>query len=115
MTQLLARSGAWLLLASVLIVTISPIQMRPALFASANFERFAAFAAVGFLFAYGYPQRWLAIACLVVGAAFMFEAAQLLAFGRHARAHDAVAKAAGGALGIAAGVFVGHLLELRRR
>lgn len=109
MITTLARPTACLLLAAILFVTVSPAQMRPVTAEPADFERFGAFAALGFAFAIGYPRHWLLVACLVVGAAFLFEVAQLLAAGRHAHLEDAAAKAVGGMSGIVAGVVINRL------
>jgi hypothetical protein len=109
MIRTLARPTAWLLLAAILFVTVSPAQMRPVTAEPADFERFGAFAALGFTFALGYPRHWLLVACLVVGAAFVFEAAQLLAPSRHAHLEDAAAKAVGGVGGIVAGAIMNRL------
>jgi len=109
MIRSLARPIAWLLLAAVLFVTISPISMRPVTAEPAGFERFAAYALIGVAFAIGYPRRWLLVACLVTGSAFAFEAAQLLAPGRHAHLEDAIAKALGGLTGVMAGGIINRL------
>jgi len=114
MIRLLARPIAWLLLAAILFVTISPIQMRPVTSEPADVERFAAFAAVGVAFAIGYPRRWLLVACLVIAAAFAFEAAQFFAAGRHAHLEDAIAKALGGIVGVATGAGINRLSPPRR-
>jgi VanZ family protein len=109
MSKLLIRLIAWLLLAAVLFVTVSPIQMRPVTAAPPDVERFAAFAAVGLAFVIGYPRHWRVVACLVVAAALAFEAAQLLAPSRHARVADALVKAFGGLFGIAVGAVIQRL------
>ena len=106
MPKSLIRLMAWLLLAAVLFVTVSPIQMRPVTDAPPDVERFAAFAVLGLAFAISYPRHWRLVACLVVAAALVFEAAQLLAPTRHARVADALVKALGGLVGIAAGAVI---------
>ena len=111
MIRSLARPIAWLLLAAVLFVTISPIELRPVTAEPADLERFAAFALIGFVFAIGYPQHWRLLACIIVGSAFMFEIAQLLAPSRHARVEDAVMKAVGGIGGIVAGVALNRISD----
>lgn len=107
MTRLL-RLAAWLALALILIVTISPIQFRPITGEPADVERFAAFFLVGFLFALAYPRHWLAVLILTVGCAGMFELLQRLAPGRHGELADFVFKAVG-AIG---GVCIGRSLSL---
>jgi len=103
MIRRFARVLAWLLLAAILFVTISPIRMRPETGEPADVERLIAFAVVGFAFILGYPRHWILVVCLVVGSAFAFEAVQLLSPSRHAHLHDAAIKAIGGVGGILAG------------
>jgi hypothetical protein len=50
MFQKLISVAAWILLAFIAYVTISPIQNRPTLPTSTSFEHLAAFAVVGALF-----------------------------------------------------------------
>ncbi|MGB3539571.1 MAG: VanZ family protein [Mesorhizobium sp.] len=106
MIRRFARVLAWLLLAAILFVTISPIRMRPETGEPADVERLIAFAVVGFAFILGYPRHWILVTCLVAGSAFAFEAAQLLSPSRHAHLHDAAIKAIGGVGGILAGAVV---------
>ena len=94
--------AGWLALVLIACVTLSPIDDRPSL-AGAQFERFAAFAAMGLAFVLGYPKRTLLIVLVVVGSAFMLEAMQLLTPDRHGRLLDAIVKATGGMCGIGAG------------
>lgn len=102
----LVRIAAWLLLAAIAFVTLSPIGLRPESGFSPNYERFAAFAVVGCMFALAYPRHvWLVLA-LVLGAAVAFEALQLVASGRHGRAWDLAVKLLGGTAGITAGAVL---------
>lgn len=107
MTRLF-RLAAWLVLALILIVTISPIQFRPITGELADLERFAAFFLVGFLFALAYPRHWIAVLLLTIGCAGMFELLQRLAPGRHGEFADFVFKA----VGAMAGVCIGRGLSL---
>lgn len=107
MTRLF-RLAAWLVLALILIVTISPIQFRPITGEPADLERFAAFFLVGFLFALAYPRHWIAVLMLTIGCAGMFELMQRLAPGRHGESADFVFKA----VGAMAGVCIGRGLSL---
>lgn len=104
----LFRLAAWLVLALILIVTISPIQFRPITGEPADLERFAAFFLVGFLFALAYPRHWIAVLLLTIGCAGMFELLQRLAPGRHGEVADFVFKA----IGAMAGVCIGRGLSL---
>lgn len=114
MIRSIARPIAWLLLTTILFVTLSPIAMRPVTAEPANLERFAAFAAVGFVFVIGCPRHWAWVTCLVIGSALAFEAAQLLAPSRHAHFEDAAAKAIGGIVGILAGAAINGFAARRR-
>lgn len=102
------RLAAWLVLALILIVTISPIQFRPITGEPADVERFFAFFLVGFLFALAYPRQWIAVLLLTVGCAGMFELLQLLAPGRHGEFADFIFKA----IGATSGSFIGRGLSL---
>ncbi|MBC8717318.1 MULTISPECIES: VanZ family protein [Brucella/Ochrobactrum group] len=102
------RLAAWLVLISILVVTISPIQFRPIASQSADLERFSAFFLVGFLFALAYPRHWIAVLLLTIGCAGIFELLQRLAPGRHGEFPDFVFKA----VGAMAGVCIGRGLSL---
>ena len=97
------RCAAWLLLAAVVLMTLGPIGLRPHSGVSVNFERFAAFAAIGLVFAMAYPQRRWLVALVVLGSAIGLEAMQFFALGRHAGLPDLIAKLAGGSIGVATG------------
>jgi glycopeptide antibiotics resistance protein len=97
---------AWLLLVAIAFVTLAPIGFRPNSGYSPSIERFAAFGAVGFLFALAYPRRLWLIVAIVLGAAIAFEALQLVSASRHGRVFDLAVKLVGGGAGIAAGVVV---------
>lgn len=102
----------WLTLGFVIIVTLSPLEIRPSL-ANPYLERFVAFALIGVAFALAYPDRVLLVFTIVVGAAFGLEALQLLTLDRHGRAADALVKALGGISGICVGQMVSFLLRLK--
>ncbi|OYR19268.1 VanZ family protein [Brucella thiophenivorans] len=107
MTRLF-RITAWLALALILFVTISPIQFRPIASQSADLERFSAFFLVGFLFALAYPRHWIAVLLLTISCAGMFELMQRLAPGRHGEFADFIFKA----VGATGGVCIGRGLSL---
>ena len=75
--RLLLRVVAWLLLAGLVFVTLSPIDLRPISPLPTQLERAAALAVVGFVFAIAYPRRILLVALLVLGATVMLEVLQL--------------------------------------
>ena len=100
MINKLAAVSAWILLAALAFVTVSPISLRPQT-GHVFLERFLAFAALGAAFGVGYPRRMPFAVAVTVLAAIGLEAAQLLVPGRHARVIDAGEKLAGGLVGLA--------------
>ena len=112
MIQRLSVVAAWLALAFIIFVTLSPIGARPSI-GSSHLEHFGAFALIGLAFALAYPNRILTIVAIVVGAALGLEALQLLTSDRHARAADALVKALGGISGICAGQLMYFLIRVR--
>ncbi|GMB79559.1 hypothetical protein NN6n1_03410 [Shinella zoogloeoides] len=103
----LIRIGAWLGLAAILFVTVSPIGYRPHDVVSTDFDRAAAYAVLSALFVFAYPRHRLAVAALVVLVAGGAELFQFISPTRHARLADAAVKAAGGI----GGLFAGSLLH----
>src|SRR4051794_6538367 len=102
MISIVCRWAAWLLLAAIVFVTLSPIGLRPDTGAPASLERFAAFVALGGAFCLGYPRHRVPILLFMVAVAGALEALQHLVPGRHGRITDAAVKD----LGAAAGVLV---------
>ena len=84
------------------------------MFASADFERLAAFTLLGGLFCLAYPRHIVLVGLIVVGSAVLLEFAQLLTPDRHGRIQDAFVKITGGALGIAAGRVMLHFKQVSR-
>jgi VanZ family protein len=97
---------AWLLLAGIIFVTVSPIGLRPHTITSVNIDRALAYLVVGLTFAVAYPRHWIAVAGLLVVGAVAIEYMQYLSPSRHARLHDAGVKAAGACFGVFAGTLV---------
>ena len=97
------RAVAWLLLAFIFFVTISPIDLRPSTLTSVNLDRALAYAFTGMFFSIAYPKNWKTIAMLLVLGAAGFEFLQEFQPTRHARMDDALVKASGALLGIAIG------------
>ena len=106
-----AAVSAWLLLALIAFVTLSPLDMRPQT-GHALLERFVAYLALGASFQIGYPRRLSWVVAMVIFAAIGLEAAQLLAPGRHAHIVDAAQKLAGGSAGVA--IAASTMVLLRR-
>jgi len=106
------RLLAWLSLAGLVFVTLSPIDLRPVSPLPTQLERAIALAAVGLLFALAYPSRIVLVAALVLGATVTLELLQLLSPSRHGRVIDVAVKIAGAS----GGIFLGWLAwRLRRR
>ena len=100
--------AAWLLLAFIAFATLSPIQDRPTLPTSSNFEHLAAFALLGVLFCLAYPGHTILAVIIVLGSAALLEGLQLLTPDRHGRLLDMALKMGGGGLGIANGRIILH-------
>jgi hypothetical protein len=104
-----ARIAGWLVLATLVFVTLAPIGYRPVTTAPVSLERFGSFALLGFLLAVGYPRhRWqiLVLTLVAVGA---LEALQMLSPSRHGRVADLAVKAAGGGFGVLGPVLASWL------
>jgi hypothetical protein len=110
MIHKLIAVAAWTLLAYIAYATISPIQARPTLSASPDFERLAAYVVVGALFCLAYP-----VCLIVLGSAVLLEITQQLTPDRHGRIHDAIIKTTGGALGVVAGRAMLYFQQASRR
>ncbi len=105
MLQICLRIAAWLALAAIVFVTLSPLGLRPETGEPPQLERFAAFLVLGGLFAAAYPRRWPVVMIALVVLAGVLEASQALAPTRHAHVRDAMAKAFGAFVG-ASGVGI---------
>lgn len=99
----LAKPLAWLLLAFILVVTVSPIGLRPDTVTTVNIDRAGAYVLLGLAFALAYPKQWKMVAVLLIAGAVAIEYLQYFSPTRHARLHDAGIKAMGAALGLLAG------------
>lgn len=97
----------------VLLVTVSPIDMRPSDLTNTDLDRALAFVVMSCLFVIAYPQRVGKVSIALVMSAFAIELTQFLSVTRHPELHDALIKAAGVALGIGAGLFVNFILDKR--
>jgi VanZ family protein len=99
-------AAAWVCFALIGFLTLGPAHFRPHIFHSTGLDRAAGFAVLGLLLGIAYPRHLLAVSVLVIGGAVVLEALQFLRPDRDARLIDLIAKAAGGALGIAAAAAV---------
>ena len=106
------RPLAWLVLAGIIFVTISPIGLRPHTVTTVDFDRALAYAVTGFIFVLGYPKQWKLIVLLLAFGAIAIEALQYFSPTRHARLHDGIIKGIGAAIG----AMAAHaLLKIRAR
>ncbi|MBB3591507.1 hypothetical protein FHX08_001851 [Rhizobium sp. BK529] len=103
MTPKIVKPLAWLLLAFILFVTVSPIELRPNTIETPDIDRAAAYLAAGLAFSLAYPKHWKTVAVLLIFGALAIEYLQYLSPTRHPRLHDAGVKAMGAALGLLAG------------
>src|ERR1700722_4224199 len=114
MLRKLLAVAAWSLLSFIIYATISPIQDRPTLPTSPNFERLAAFMVLGALFCLAYPRHIRLVCLIVLGSAAPLELAQLLTPDRHGQVQDAIIKMTGGAIGIVAGRAILYFKQASR-
>lgn len=103
------RIVAWLLLAVLVFVTLSPIDLRPISPLPTQIERSLAVMIVGFAFALAYPRRIVFVAAIVLGATVLLEVLQLLTPSRHGRLLDVAVKIAGGSVGLFAGWLINRV------
>jgi hypothetical protein len=102
---------AWLLLAGLVFVTLSPISLRPSSPLPTGAERAVALMFVGFVFALAYPRRIVLVALVVLGSTVLLELLQLVSPSRHGRVIDVAVKLVGAGLGLALGWAATKLRE----
>ncbi|MEB3043780.1 VanZ family protein [Rhizobium mulingense] len=108
-----AKPIAWLLLALILFVTVSPIGLRPHTVTTVDTDRGGAYVLLGLAFAVAYPRQWKLVAVLLITGAVAIEYLQYFTPTRHPRLHDAGVKAMGATLGLLAGWVVNKWRETR--
>lgn len=97
---------AWLTLAALLVVTISPIGMRPHIPGFVNGERFLMLLVIGLLFCLAYPRRWATVLIMLIVAAGLFELMQRLTPDRHGEFSDFLVKSCGAIAGVTLGKII---------
>jgi hypothetical protein len=103
----LFRLLAWVLVAAAVVITLSPLELRPSTGASPRLERFVAFAVIAGVFCLGYPQYRIHIIVLIIGLVLMLEIGQKFVPGRHGRLlRDGLPKVSGAFCGFALAVFI---------
>ncbi len=100
---------AWLCLAVILFLTLSPIGLRPHDPLPVNIDRALAFCVMAGLFVAAYPRQWPAVLMLSLCGAGMIELLQFLSPTRHAQLPDALVKASGAIAGVALGALFNRL------
>ena len=88
-TRTLFKAAAWLMLAGILFVTISPIGLRPSTITNVNIDRALAYALAACAFVLAYPRQWKIVAVLLLAGAGAMELLQYLSPSRHPQAADA--------------------------
>jgi hypothetical protein len=98
--------AAWAALGCIILVTLAPIGMRPIVSNEAGYERFLAYAVLGFLLWHAHPRRLLFVSAIIVVSATSLEALQHLTPDRHGHWSDLSEKLSGGLFGL----FAAHLI-----
>jgi hypothetical protein len=111
MTRRPLQIFAWLALAAIIFVTVSPIGLRPSDILPVNMDRALACAGMAGLFVLAYPRHWLWVGLVMVFGAGLIEVLQLLSPTRHARVDDAIVKASGALMG----VLAAHLINITQQ
>lgn len=111
--QTALRILAWLLLAGLIFVTLSPINLRPISPLPTQLERAIALAIVGLVFALAYPKHFWIVAIVVLGSTVLLEVLQLVSPSRHGRLIDVAVKLMGGSFGLALGALTRRFRQNR--
>jgi len=98
---------AWAAVGCIVLVTLAPIDMRPMVSNAPGYERFFAYAVLGFLLWQAHPRRLLLISGIIVVLATSLEALQHLTPDRHGHWFDLFEKLAGGLVGM----FAAHTVS----
>lgn len=107
---ILLKIAAWICLALIVFVTISPIGLRPHDLLPVDLDRALAFCIMAGLFTLAYPRQWLSILALTVLGAMLIETLQTLSSTRHAHLADAMVKAVGAIAGVLLAKFLMQFL-----
>jgi hypothetical protein len=99
--QRILKLAAWSALVIIIVVTLSPVGLRPVVTSDPVYERFAAFAGMGVLFGLSYIDSKIWVCSIVLGSALGLEALQLITPDRHGHLIDVAEKMFGGLFGLA--------------
>jgi VanZ family protein len=103
--QLISQASAWILLTTIMVLSLVPPQDRPVTSLPHLVEHLSIFLATGLVFGVGYPQRRLFQFVTLLAFAAAIELAQLLVPGRHARLSDFLIDA----LAMTVGLWIGFM------
>ena len=95
-----ARIAAWVLTATIVILSLVPPSLRPETGTPHILEHFIIYAAAGFTFGLGYKRRHDLLAIFLVIFSGSIEIGQLLVPGRHARLSDFITDAVAACIGL---------------
>lgn len=82
------RITAWAIAATIVVLSVVPVSLRPETGAPSALEHFVIYASVGFAFGLSYLQPRTLLTMWLVTFAGCIEILQLIAPGRHARVSD---------------------------
>jgi VanZ family protein len=105
----ITRFLAWLLVAAITALSISPAEFRPVTPAPSFLEHFTVFLLTGMAFCFGYRDRKVVVSVFLTLFAGSLEFAQLWIPGRHSRLSDLLVNIAGALVGIAAIALISKL------
>ena len=103
--QIISQAGVWILLTTIVVLSLLPPQDRPVTSLPHLVEHLSIFLATGLVFGVGYPQRRLFQFVTLLAFTAAIELAQLLVPGRHARLSDFLIDA----LGMTVGLWIGFM------
>ena len=104
-----ARIAAWVLTATIIILSLVPPSLRPETGTPHILEHFIIYAATGLAFGLGFSRRHDLLAMFLILFSGSIEIAQLFVPGRHARLSDFVIDAVAACIGL----VMSSLLSLR--
>jgi VanZ family protein len=94
------QTAAWLLVGTIVVLSLSPPSVRPTTGAAHDLEHLLIFLATGTAFGFGYPRRLGLLTVVLPTFAAAIEVAQNCVPGRHARMSDLLVDAAALWLGV---------------
>jgi VanZ family protein len=115
MTRNALKILAWMALAAIVVVTVSPIELRPRDFLPVDVDRALAFAILTSLFVFAYPRHALLVGAAIVIGAGLIELLQMLSPSRHARFDDALVKASGALCALIVTCGIRQVLDVMRQ